>query len=84
MPVKERSESLERALESAVSRALRDNLTPLQRTVDELYQSYTDLVAACASSKPSNALPAMLRTQSAAAAAFRQGSPFCPILWLSR
>lgn len=68
MLVKERPESLERALESAVSRALRDNLTPLQRTVDELYQSYTDLVAACASSKPSNALPAMLRTQTAAAA----------------
>lgn len=68
MALKEHPESLERALESAVSRALRDNLAPLQRTVDELYQSYTDLVAACASTKPSNALPAMLRTQTAAAA----------------
>jgi hypothetical protein len=68
MPLKERPETLERALESAVSRALRDNLAPLQRTVDELYQSYTDLVAACASASPSNALPAMLRTQTAAAA----------------
>jgi len=66
MPLKERTESLERALEAAVSRALRDNLAPLQRTVDELYQSYTDLVAACASASPSNALPAMLRTQTAA------------------
>jgi len=66
MHLKERPESLERALESAVSRALRDNLAPLQRTVDDLYQSYTDLVSACASTRPSNALPAMLRTQTAA------------------
>jgi len=55
-------------LEEAVSRALRDNLIPLQRTANELHQAYADLVAACASSRPSNALPAMLRAQTAASA----------------
>jgi hypothetical protein len=64
----ERRRSHERALEQAVSRALRDNLVPLQRTADELQQAYADLVAACASSRPSNALPAMLRAQTAASA----------------
>jgi hypothetical protein len=64
----ERQQSHERALEQAVSRALRDNLVPLQRTADELQQAYADLVAACASSRPSNALPAMLRAQTAASA----------------
>ena len=64
--MKERQKSLERALEEAVSRALRDNLAPLQRTADELHQAYADLVAACTSSRPSNALPAMLRAQTAA------------------
>src|ERR1700693_1184282 len=58
--------SLEWALEEAVSRALRDNLAPLQRTVDDLHQAYADLVAACSSTRPSNALPAMLRAQTAA------------------
>jgi hypothetical protein len=66
--VKERQKPLERALEEAVSRALRDNLAPLQRTADELHQAYADLVAACSSSRPSNALPAMLRAQTAASA----------------
>ncbi len=65
---KERAKSLERALEEAVSRALRDNLAPLQRTADELQQAYADLVAACSSSRPTNALPAMLRAQTAASA----------------
>lgn len=55
-------------LEGAVSRALRDNLVPLQRTADELHQAYADLIAACASSRTSNALPAMLRAQASAAA----------------
>ncbi|MGD0425710.1 MAG: hypothetical protein ABSC10_03230 [Candidatus Acidiferrales bacterium] len=63
-----RKTSLEQALEEAVSRALRDNLAPLQRTADELQHAYSDLVAACASSRPSNALPALLRAQTAAAA----------------
>jgi hypothetical protein len=66
--LKERQKSLERALEEAVSRALRDNLAPLQRTADELHQAYADLVAACSSSRPSNALPAMLRAQTSASA----------------
>jgi hypothetical protein len=64
----ERRRSQERALEQAVSRALRDNLVPLQRTADELQQAYADLVASCSSSRPSNALPAMLRAQTAASA----------------
>lgn len=67
-PVAEREKSLERALEEAVSRALRDNLAPLQRTADELHQAYSDLVAACSSTRPSNALPAMLRAQTSASA----------------
>jgi hypothetical protein len=66
--LKERKGSLEQALEEAVSRALRDNLAPLQRTADDLHQAYADLVAACSSSRPSNALPAMLRAQTAASA----------------
>jgi len=66
--MKERQKSLDRALEEAVSRALRDNLAPLQRTADELHQAYADLVAACSSTRPSNALPAMLRAQTAASA----------------
>ena len=66
--MKEHQKSLEQALEDAVSRALRDNLAPLQRTADELHQAYADLVAACSSSRPSNALPAMLRAQTAASA----------------
>ncbi len=63
-----RRKPLEEALEAAVSRALRDNLVPLQRTADELQQAYSDLVAACSSSRPTNALPAMLRAQTAASA----------------
>jgi len=66
--LKERQQSLEQSLEEAVSRALRDNLAPLQRTADDLHQAYADLVAACSSSRPSNALPAMLRAQTAASA----------------
>ena len=66
--MKDKQEGHERALEEAVSRALRDNLSPLQRTADELHQAYADLVAACSSSRPTNALPAMLRAQTAAAA----------------
>lgn len=65
---KERQKSLERALEDAVSRALRDNLAPLQRTAEELQQAYADLVAACSSTRPANALPAMLRAQTSASA----------------
>jgi hypothetical protein len=55
------------AIEQAVSRAIRDNLESIQRTTDELNQAVNDVVAACASSKPTNALPPMLRAQSTAA-----------------
>src|SRR6202044_2804105 len=68
IPLTPRKTSLEQALEEAVSRALRDNLAPLQRTADELHHAYGDLVAACSSSRPSNALPALLRAQTAASA----------------
>lgn len=55
------------AVEQAVSRAIRDNLERLQRTSDELTQALNDMNAACSSSRPTNALPHMLRAQSAAA-----------------
>ncbi len=55
------------AVEQAVARALRDNLERIQRTGDELQQAINDIVAACSSSKPTNALPPMLRAQTAAA-----------------
>jgi hypothetical protein len=55
------------AIEQAVSRAIRDNLERIQRTTDELNQAVNDVVAACASTKPTNALPPMLRAQSTAA-----------------
>ena len=54
-------------VEQAVARALRDNLERIQRTGDELHQAINDMVAACSSSKPTNALPPMLRAQAAAA-----------------
>lgn len=54
-------------VEQAVLRALRDNLEKLQRTVEELHQAVADLVAACSSNRPSNALPPILRAQTASA-----------------
>ncbi len=54
-------------VEQAVARALRDNLERIQRTSDELHQAINDMVAACSSSRPTNALPPMLRAQAAAA-----------------
>lgn len=57
----------DRSLDEAVARALRDNLAPLQRTLEDLQQAYADLTAACASSRVANALPAMLRAQTASA-----------------
>jgi hypothetical protein len=55
------------AVEQAVARALRDNLVGMQRTSDELQQAVNDVVAACSSSKPTNALPPLLRAQTSAA-----------------
>jgi hypothetical protein len=55
------------AVEQAVSRALRENLERIQKTANELHQAVGDVVSACASSKPTHALPPMLRAQAAAA-----------------
>jgi hypothetical protein len=55
------------AVEQLVSRALRENLERIQRTAEEMNQAVADVVAACGSSKPSNALPPMLRAQTSAA-----------------
>jgi hypothetical protein len=55
------------SVEQAVSRTLRDNLERIQRTADELHQAVNDMVAACASSRASNALPSMVRAQTSAA-----------------
>lgn len=55
------------AIEQIVSRALRDNLERIQRTSDELHQAIADVVAACSSAKPANALPPMLRAQTSSA-----------------
>ena len=54
-------------MEQAVSRALRENLERIQRNADELHQAVGDIVASCASTKPTNALPSMLRAQTSAA-----------------
>jgi len=54
-------------VEQALSRALRDNLATLQRTAEELRAAVDDVVSACSSAKPTNALPPMLRAQTAAA-----------------
>ena len=54
-------------IEQAVARTLRDSLEKLQRTTDEVNQAVGDLVSACASARPSNSLPHMLRAQTAAA-----------------
>jgi hypothetical protein len=55
------------AVEQAVVRALRDSLERLQRNSNELHHSVTDVVAACSSNKPSNALSPLLRAQTSAA-----------------
>jgi len=55
------------SVEQAVARALRDNLEGIQRSGVELQQAINDVVAACSSSKPTNALPPMLRAQTSAA-----------------
>lgn len=62
-----REPSATNVFEQAISRALRDNLERVKRTSDELHQAIGDVVAACSSSKPTNALPPMLRAQTAAA-----------------
>jgi hypothetical protein len=56
------------AIEQAIARALRDNLERIQRSSDELHHAVNDVVAACGSNKPTNALPSLLRAQTSAAA----------------
>src|SRR5499427_10735584 len=55
------------AVEQAIARALRDSLERLQRAADEMHHAVNDVVSACASNKPTNALPPLLRAQTAAA-----------------
>ena len=59
--------SAETPLDAAIHHALRENLTPLQRTLEELQQACADLTTACGSDRAADALPAMLRAQSASA-----------------
>ena len=54
-------------VESAVSRAVRENLERIQRTAEELHHAVNDVVAACGSNKPTHALPPLVRAQTAAA-----------------
>jgi hypothetical protein len=55
------------AIEQAIARALRDNLERIQRASDELHHAVNDVVAACGSNKPTNALSPLLRAQTSAA-----------------
>src|SRR5205807_9790168 len=55
------------AVEQAIARALRDNLERLKHTSDELHHVVNDVVSACSSNKPTNALPPLLRAQTSAA-----------------
>src|SRR6201988_3081145 len=54
-------------VEQAIVRALRDNLERIQRASDEFHQPVNDVVSACSSNKPTNALPPLLRAQTSAA-----------------
>src|SRR5260370_22561724 len=54
-------------VEQAILRALRDNLERIQRTAAELHHAVSNVVSACASNKPNNALPPLLRAQTSAA-----------------
>jgi hypothetical protein len=56
------------AVEQAIVRALRDNLERIQRTTEDLHHAVNDIVSACSSNKPANALPPLLRAQTSAAA----------------
>src|SRR5439155_6728842 len=55
------------AVEQAIARALRDNLERLKHTSDELHHAVNDVVSACASNRPTTALPPLLRAQTSAA-----------------
>ena len=66
-PLKDGMQPESNAMEQAVSRALRENLERIRRNSDELHQAIGDVVSACASSRPTNALPSLLRAQASAA-----------------
>ena len=55
------------SVEQAITRALRENLERIKQTSDELHHAVNDVVSACASNKPTNALPPLLRAQTSAA-----------------
>ena len=55
------------SVEQAIARALRDNLERLKQTSDDLHHAVNDVVSACASNKPTNVLPPLLRAQTSAA-----------------
>src|SRR5262249_33181198 len=46
---------------------LRENLERIQCTSDELHHAVNDIVSSCASNRPTNALPPLLRAQTSAA-----------------
>jgi len=54
-------------IDQAVARALRENLEPIQCISDQLQKAINDVVAACSSTRPANAIPPLLRAQTAAA-----------------
>jgi len=54
-------------VEQAIARALRDNLEHIQRASEELQHAVNDIVSACGSNRPTNALPPLLRAQTSAA-----------------
>lgn len=53
-------------VEQAVSRTLRENLERILRLTEEVQLAVSDVAAACVSTKPSGALPPMMRAQTAA------------------
>jgi hypothetical protein len=55
------------AVELAVVRALRDTLERLKVNSDDLHHAIADVIAACSSNRPANALPPLLRAQTSAA-----------------
>src|SRR5262249_9083739 len=55
------------SVEQAIARALRDNLERIKHMSDDLHHAVNDVVSACASNKPINALPPLLRAQTSAA-----------------
>jgi hypothetical protein len=55
------------AVEQAVVRGLRESLERLRSQSEELHHAVADVVAACSSNKPTNALPPLLRAQTSAA-----------------